>query len=739
MPIAKLDDVVVFPKGFPSATTGILLAKEQILITGHENGFVMKWDIKGKTQTKLHDGNSPIRTIAYSGGNEIAIGCDSGALVIMSLDQPEKSETIRKPMYDKFSRVWRAIWVGKDRLIITSTYGEITSYYRISPGMWGSDIIRGHSDSIFAIASSNGKYLLTGDYRGNMRVWENRNDNFHLLQRLEIQQTVQDACWYKDEGFVVINRAGRVYLYEKESAGSNVWQNVYEIDIATGTGNCVRVTDDGKTILAGTDTDLIQFDRDSQQVDQSSLGVKRIFTQENMVYVLTAIGLQSFERREIEALKEVINYKFVKIGLLGHTGTGKTTLCNYIVYNKVYDAGATFGKRVWNWILPKDNDVEKRIILSDYAGQEAVLETFLRFLSDSDMILIFFKQTDNNTFEKALHILERIRKNVKSETKIMFVQTFIDDEMKNVPEADIEILKKQGKILDNIKISPKKNIGLEDFRKRIMSLISWEKARTMIKSPYSEGISKTFAYIQEKGIPAIPYGKFKEIYQETINGKISDRHLNFLLKDYTNQGIIEYYPGIIDLIIFNDEMYNKLVTNIPIYVEQKKGIVSIGELQKEFGDLAYLRIIDEVYTNSKVSIRNGNLRIFPDKLSAEPIKIPDSHKDCFKGASKDEIKIPSQYVEAESLIDALSEISLQCVGASQKEGIFSWEKKACIYYTFSDGGDGISGRYVRCTFYIGGDDESKKKRLGNEFTSIIKKLYETYKEEGPPIQTKKKD
>jgi hypothetical protein len=331
-----------------------------------------------------------------------------------------------------------------------------------------------------------------------------------------------------------------------------------------------------------------------------------------------------------------------------------------------------------------------------------------------------------------------MKKNVKPETKILFVQTFIDDEMKDVPEAEIEILKKQGQIIDNIKISAKKNLGLDDFRKKIMSLIEWDNARKMIKSPYAEGISRTLTFIQEKGIPAIEYLKFKAIYQKIINGFIPDRHLKFLLRDYTNQGIIEYYPEITDLLIFNDEKYNKLMTNIPIYTEQKKGIVSIDELRKEFGDTAYLAIIDEVYTNSKISIRNGNLRIFPDKLSNEPINIPASHKDYFRGTSKNEIGLPYQYIEVELLIDALSEISLQCIAASQREGIFSWEKKACVYYSFSEAGDDISGRCVKCAFYIGGEDETRKRRLDDEFKSIIKKLYGAGNEEELPPQVKKK-
>lgn len=373
------------------------------------------------------------------------------------------------------------------------------------------------------------------------------------------------------------------------------------------------------------------------------------------------------------------------------------------------------------WILPKDNNVEKRIILTDHGGQEAVLETFLPFLNDSDLFLIFWKQTEKRSFEKACHILAQIRKNGTPDTKIMFVQTFIDNEMNVMPEIELEQLIHKKAIPENVKISPKKKIGLEEFKEKIVNLIPWDNTRIMIKSPYTEGISKTLTHIQEKGIAAVPYEKFKEVYQDTIGNKISDSHLKFLLRDYTNQGIIEYYPEITNLVIFNDETYNKLMTNIPIFADNKRGIVSIDELKKVFHDSDYLRIIDEVYANSNITIKNGNLRIFPDKLTNVNIEIPQFYKDNLKEVH--ELNVPHQVIEIGRLIEALSEINLQCIDASQKVGIFAWEDRAFIYYSFAESGDDLIGRYIKCTYYVGGRNELRVKRITNEFRSIIQKLY----------------
>lgn len=735
-----LNEIVVFPEGFPPVSTGALLLERNILITGHENGLVVRWDITEGKHSKLFDFHSPIRTISYSEDNEIAIGCHSGGLVVLPLDNPEKGETLQEPQYSKFSRVWRTVWTGKDRLIMTSTYGVVKSFNRIEPSAWEANYLRGHSDSVFGIGSSNGKYLVTGDYRGNLLLWQHRNDGFEKIQKLGVRGNIQDIHWYKDEIFAAITRSGRIFLFEKEVANSNQWQVVYEIDIAASRGNCVNITGDGRTVFAGTSTEVIQFDIESQQTDQNpTTGAKKIFSSGGTIYLLTNKGLFSFERKEVEVKRALISYRFAKISLLGHTGTGKTTLCSYIVFDSISDVKSTFGKRVWNWILPKDNNVEKRVILSDHGGQEAVLETFLPFLKDSDMFLVFFKQTDKTTFEKACRILNLVRKKVRADTKIIFVQTFIDHEMNAIPEIEIQQLKLKGQITDNLKISPKERIGLEEFKERILKEIPWTSARIMIRSPYTEGISQALAYIQEKGHPAVAYGKFKAIYQDIINDRISDRHLKFLLRDYTNQGIIEYYPEIVDLLIFNDERYNKLMTNVPIYAEHRKGIVSIEELKKEFKDSAYLRIIDEVYANSKITIKNGSLRIFAEKLSTKPVEIPAFYKEHLEVSQRNEIRLPYQFIEIGRLIEALSEINLQCIKASQRDGIFAWEDKAYIYYSLAESGDTLSGRYIKCTYYLGGKNGKRKDRLNNEFNIIIDKLYGILPEEPPETSVKKKE
>jgi hypothetical protein len=272
-------------------------------------------------------------------------------------------------------------------------------------------------------------------------------------------------------------------------------------------------------------------------------------------------------------------------------------------------------------------------------------------------------------------------------------------------------------------VSATENMGLDEFMVFLRNAVPWDNARIMIRSPLIEGITKAIVFIQEKEYPAVHYSRFKSICQDILSQRILDRHLSFLLRNYANQGIIEYYPDISDLIIFNDETYQKLMTNIPIYAHNHRGIINIDELRLEFKNSPYIEIIDEVYLKTKITIRNGKLRIFPEELSEGLLVITAQVKEQLEGVTQRDIKLPTQYLEISRLIEALSEIGLQCIDATQKEGIFCWEDKAIVYYNFADAGNEVLGRYIGCTFYVGGKDDKRKDRLVSEFTSLVKSLY----------------
>jgi len=721
----KIDNKIIFPTGFPPVTTGILLLERNTLITGHENGFLVKWDMGDGSHQILFESDSAVTTISYSGSNRIAVGYHSGGLYVIELDDGHHVKTLREPKYSTASRVWRTLWPNNENLLLTSTYGEITPFHE-SDEKWEEEYmaLKGHYHSVFGISSINGKYIATGDYKGNIIIWEFMEKKYDIVQRLGVVGTIQDIYWHDEQCFAAITKTGKIYIIESESKKDRTWQTVVEVDVAKNRGVCINITEDGKTVFGGTHGEIIQFDLHSYQSETIPIrDVKEIFSSGSQIYVLTNKGLNVFEKKPIEIKKELINYRFIKVSLLGHTGTGKTTFCSRMLYDNIDNIYSTFGKRLFNWRLEGEEDIERRIVFHDHGGQETVLDTFIPFLIDSDIILIFYRQTDKTTFDRSLKILEEIRTKVGKKTPVYFIQTFIDHEVDEIPHEIVQSLIENKRIIDCVKLSPKENIGFDEFKKRILGSINWDGARIMIQSPYIDGISKTLSALHRKGYPVIPFDTFRLTYQDIIGKTISVRHLQFLLEDYTNQGVIEYYPDISELIILDDETFNKMRTDIPIFVDHMNGVVNIKDLNKRFDNEMFLAILDEMYLQSGIAIKNGDLRIFPHRLSEKPLEIPEEYKDDLSGQEPYKIFLTYQKIEISRLIELLSELYLQCIGVTKNEGLFAWENNAYVYYFVQEERKGIFEKYMRFNYVVGGKKEKTKERLKKYFFTAVERVY----------------
>jgi len=722
MPI-NIEHLISFSE-FPNVTAGFFVPKKNLLVTGHENGLVLNWNVARKEYKVLFKCGTKIETVSYSGGKEIAVGTSAGDLVVLDLEKPEKPDVIQEATHDVHSRVWRTLWAREDSLIATSTYG-VMNQYRKKAGVWEKIPLPGHSNSVFGLNSLGGKLLASGDYLGYILIWDFQDGQFRqIADHLKVNRAVEDIAWQGDATFATVDRNGMIHLFEKTGEGKQ-WQSVYEVDSASSFGRCIHITEDGKTVFAGTDNEVVQFDIDSQQaasIDQIK-GARRIFSSGDAVFVLTLGGFEVFHRKEVEVQAGFIKYRYAKVSLIGHTGVGKSTLCNLITTGSPGNVKSTFGKRVWNWNVSGTDALKRRIIFHDHGGQKTVLGTFLPFLVDEDIILILFQKKDKTTLTTALETLEQIKKSLNPKTKVFFVQTFIDHDVRDFDEGIIKRLLDEKQITGHLEICPPLGKGVEELKDRLKNEISWENARIMIQSQYASGAIDAVSSLQGENVNVIQFEDFKQYYEKKLGLQVSARHLKFLLRDLTNQGIIDFYPEASSLIILNDEKYNKLRTNVPIFVEEKRGIVSFNDLVAEFDNPEYLSILDSVYQSYKISIRNRELRIFPEKLTTDPITIPEPYNTFLKGLEPEEKSFRSQRIAISRLVEALSGLNLNCIDASQTDGLFSWDENANIYYTFQTVGNAIRGYKVKCTYFIGGKRKETCERLKNEFESIIESLF----------------
>ena len=726
--IITIDNIKIefkFPEEFPNATTGVFIPENNTLITGHENGYVVKWDTKTQEHEIIHDCKSLVRAVSISNNNnDILVGCISGLLFIFSLSAPNVKTILQESKYNKWSRVWRSIWLDENNIVSTSTYGQLYHYDRKDLG-WECVPLLGHSDSIFGIGSQNNKYLATGDYRGKIVVWNLKEETDGMVDTLQVQGTVQGISWINDDSFVAIDDLGHINQFELNTE-KDQWKKVFQVDVATSAGITINVTSDGKTVFAGTRTEIIQIDLDTQQIQTTPLQNSReIFSRGDTVYVLTKQELHSFQRTEIKTPYTSIKYKYAKISLVGHTGVGKSTLCNMITTDSTENTKSTFGKKVYEWPISNENaPAKQRRFLHDHGGQKAVLSTYLPFLSDSDIVLLLFKKTDSETFERVKTILNYLESRT-NQTKFFLVKTHIDQKVDNTNEDAIESLKNSNKVIDCLDVSLLTQTGLKKLKERIAQEISWSNARTVVESKHVERLEDTISYFKMNNADIVNFKEFKEYYNnEFASHDISNEHLRFLLKSFSSQGLIEYYSEL-ESIIFNDTEYNEFRSGIPMLVENKNGIVSMGDIRNKFGNSKYVAVIDKVFLEHSLAIQCGNLQIFPDHLKSELIEITEPSRSLLKNpVICKKIRFKTDPIEISNIIRAFSELRLECVTLSKKDGLFCWGTNACIYYAISDTSDAINGKLVEISYTIGGRKKKTCDRLDREFKDILKLVFD---------------
>lgn len=712
--------LVKFPRDSSPATAGVFLHDENILVTGHDNGLVYLWNLSDGSNRRLFSCASKIHTIACSSKKELVIGSHYGDLAVVKLDG--RNEIIKPATGTTEARVWRCEWIDDNKFVMTSTYGEVAFFARNALGNWNKKNVYGHSHSVFGVGLSSDGLLATGDYRGNILLWNTKDNSYPNLDKLQVSGTIQGISWFRNELFSAMSQGGRLYLFDR----NHQWKLVSQIENATSFGSSVCVTTDGETVFAGTSTEIIQFDMDSLQSDSISIsGTIRVFNHGNTVYVLTDYGFLEFERKPVDIKIELVKFKYVKIAVVGHTQVGKSTLCSFITTNSPGDEFTTLGKKVWTWELPEENRLDKRIMLYDYGGQETALSTFIPFLLDSDIILILFNQIDRTTLDRALRIYDALARKIAKRTKIFLVQTHIDHPVR--PEMDFRRINQliRGKeIIDNLKVSPSKGTNIAELKSRLLKEISWDDSRTMIQNVYSDCVLKTILVLQEKNTSAITLDEFmRYFYKENPSLSVSKSHIKFLLKNYSNQGIIEYNHKILDLIIINDPEYNRLKAEVPISVMQADGIAPIAKLSQEFKDSKYFPAIDAMYLKYKIAIENYGQRIFPELLKEEAITIPNHLTNYFKDVPTETKLMPNKGIATEGLIEALSELKLRCINASKNDGLFSYGENAILYYRFENTGSAFDGFFLKANYRIGGKVPQICERLRKTFLAIIEQLY----------------
>jgi GTPase SAR1 family protein len=720
--------ILQFPEGLSPATSGVLVEKGRTLITGHSNGYVARWSLGSTSQPVIIlRAASTVYALASFPEGGLFVGSQAGDLHLVENVAVPIPSRILTPTNSKQDRVWRVAAPSRDAVVVSSNYGVLKLLQKRGSGDWVPTPLVGHNDAIFALDYSPSGWLASGDYRGNILAWTKEGDSFKLQQRLRLDSYVSGLAFLGSDLLGAVGLSGGITIFNFQSR-SNEWLPVFQTNAATGGGQSATPTLDGKQLLAVTADEIIGVDPESQQVNSVSVeGAFGVFPHGDDMLVLTSSGLLSMKASSLAPLLDLVRYNYVKVALLGHTGFGKSTLCSTLTTGHPGEQTSTFGRRVWT-LVTKTDPPQRRVLLNDNGGQERVVASLLPLMADSDLVLYFFKQTDRRGFTTALDIQRKLQPRLTSTTKQLLVETFTDQPVKEITDKHIQEKINELKLDGVIKVFPKSPVEVLRFRKELEARIDWEHSHTAAQSEVVDRVLGTIGALRKQGHPTTNVDEIAKLTKEASGNPIYLKHLRFVLQNLSDSGEIEYNPTIDkDLVVLDDPVFNELRTNIPVYVGEHRGIIQMAEIEKAFNDNpTFVAMLDRFYTSTGIAIETGDgkRRVFPPYLDDDRHVDLSELRPLFEtGPKAIELEFQVQDFDLARLIRALIDLRLDCIDATQTEGLFSWGSRAYLYYHVNFMDRAVGGRRLRFGYSVRGSDTEAQTGLRSQLLNLLGSLY----------------
>lgn len=714
------------PDGYSKISTGILTRDGSSVLTGHENGYVTRWALDDPEPQIILRTISPVQSIVEARDGNVWVGCHAGDLYRLAGSDYAKVDRVLPPTNSKYDRIWQMAEPLPGRLLFTSTYGRIEVLEQ-REGEWKSTKLEGHTDSVFAVSHIGDSLLATGDYRGRIRIWKHDGDTFEPAGRLAIGSLVAGLAFLSESLLTAIARNGQVFIFSLQEA-TGTWRSVFETEAASGIGAAVQADPTGKRALAVTPHEIIEIDPESQEVRTASVkGGISILPSTKSILLLTKTGVLRISEGSLQPKLDLIRYEYLKVALLGTTGAGKTTLCSQLATGNAGQEKATFGRRTWSWTV-EEGPPQRRILLNDTGGQEQVTSTLLPLAADSDVALYFFQQTDPAALRASIDLLRRMRNIADSQGQSFFVQTHTDHEMQATPDEQVhKQVENYG--LDGIfKVAPIDDEDVDRFKDEFRQRLDWTQARKAVLSASADALTTLIEELRKEGKTAFYVDDLWEMFKERTGRDIYKYHLTFLLRNMSDAGQLEYYSSVGDTIVLDDPEFNRLRTEIPIFVQEKGGIVAWDDVRAMYPDHStYLAMLDAYYQSNGISIEFGRRggRLFPGHLESRPLAVPEDVADYLKTSDASDVDYPAQDENLPVLLRGLCDLDLACLDATKEEGVFAAGSNAFLYYKIKGTQSLLDGPSLNVRYVTSGPSKDTAARLKQHFENLARKLYRT--------------
>lgn len=531
-------------------------------------------NIKDKDLKKLFKISGRIRLVQSLDNSSILIGLWSGEIFKYSFNT-QKIELVRNK--SGFG-LWRLLVLDFDKFVITGKYGYMACYYKDN-GEWKNKRIQGNRDSIFCLNYISTEEFITVDYYGVCKIWKYFGNDFKSIKmNSNMYGNMQYAIPLGSNEVAMINRNGNLYIFTRE--GNELKK---DSEYATTWGEGTGILSFNNFLVGGTEREIIKINLDDNRIEKAKLQcISLLSTIDNESFVGTPKNFSNLKKIAFTPYQNIKSTKYAKVGIVGLTGTGKSTICNRLKTGGYEPKLSTLGRKIWPFkeingkMLPENCEIK----ILDVAGQESQLFTFFPRFWDSKIILACYRKTSSRDLILILEAIKLLKKFTPSDCQYYLLQTWTDSPNSDVEGFDIkkkcEELKIEN-IPEQIEISSKDGIGFDKLYGTLNSKIKWDEIRSTTESELLIQIRKFIE--QQRETKIVRWLKVDRLIDEMkkLGLETPRRHIKFILENLDEQGEIDFISSI-QLIIINDDIYNKLWSKIPTIIKNSGGIIKYKNL-----------------------------------------------------------------------------------------------------------------------------------------------------------------
>ncbi|MHA1723367.1 MAG: RNA-binding domain-containing protein [Promethearchaeota archaeon] len=620
-----------------------LLSNDEILI-GTTKGKVIKRklkpieDIKNLEQTLdndfigLLDDNSEviltfsgvIRSIQKISKTKCIILSSFGGIQIYDLISKD-FEIINIERNEKHSKAWRLLVLDEFNFVTVGNYGQII-HWDIKDTVNKNCIYRDrHAFFCLDWYDRDAKIFFMNNYIGTCYLWKFENNEIIELNKSFLEGNIQ-KIEILDDYLLAITYSGKICAYLKNNA---THRKVFEFNIRPSTGNWIYYSNLKNQIIAGTDDNLIYIDGNFQGVKELNISAKQIIEYYDIILILTNDNLVLPNYNKASPPITLRNYKYKKIGLVGDSQVGKTSFCKYLEQGDGSSIQSSFGIHVWS--IPFSNSIdgdgifenlERRILYFDLAGQKGEHFTYFPKIYNSDIILLFFQAIKPETFDQAINYYKELKEECPN-AKFYFIQTFSEQRSRvrkdtisrefsalglNIKEHLIELSSTTGK-------------GYDIYQSKVLDTLEWNSAPAVFRLPIFDDFEAIIHdFYKNRTFDRLELNELKALIS------LDEKRLNLVAKSYYEQGYFDYIEDE-KLILINNQEYAQIQSDIANLIAQNNGYANKNYIYESLDpDKKYITYITNIlnyYRDNKVIAifkeddSNKETFIFPKKLKED--------------------------------------------------------------------------------------------------------------------------